>query len=133
MHGMPVTEMIVGISAGVLMLTAFIYFLRLVEAWLLHRTLRDAISRDSALADGLLERVVRADSTGPGLHGDDRNGLVLVAFGIAIAGFALIVNDPEWQRYGIGAALFPALVGIALLARHIWLRRTLERDVAARS
>ena len=58
---------------------------------------------------------------------------MLIAIGVAIAGFALIVNEPEWLRYGIGASLFPALVGGALLARHIWLRRTLERDVAAAS
>jgi hypothetical protein len=129
---MPVTEMIIGISAGLFMLTGFIYFLRLVQAWLLHRTLRDAIQRDSALAGGLIERL-DGSSRGQALGGDDRNGLVLIAIGVAIAGFAMIVNEPEWLRYGIGASLFPILVGGALLARHIWLRRVLERGIAAGS
>jgi hypothetical protein len=129
---MPVTEMIVGIAGGLFLLTAFLYFLRLVQAWLLHRTLRDAISRDSALAEGLLDRIAHSNSSEEQLSGDDRNGLVLIALGLAIAGFALIVNDPEWQRHGLGAALFPLLVGTALLGRHLWLRRIRGRDVAPR-
>jgi hypothetical protein len=123
MDAMPVTQMIVGITGGLLLLTAFVYFLRLVQAWLLHRTLRDAISRDSATAEGLLDRIAQSDSAKEHLGGDDRNGLVLIALGIAIAGFALVVNDAEWLRYGIGAALFPLLVGAVLLGRHVWLRR----------
>jgi hypothetical protein len=128
---MPVTEMIVGISGGLFLLVAFVYLLRLVQAWLLHRTLRDAIARDSALAEGLVERIDGRDRSNQQMQGDDRNGLVLIAIGLALAGFALIVNEPEWQRYGLGGALFPGLVGLALLARHVWLRRTLERDLAA--
>ena len=130
---MPVTEMITGISAGLIMLTAFVFFLRLIQAWMLHRTLNKAIQSGSSLAPALVERL---DGRNPGseeLRGDDRNGLVLIAIGVALAGCALIVNDPQWLRYGIGGALFPTLVGIALVARHVWLRRTLERDVAAGS
>lgn len=123
MNAMPVTEMIVGIAGGLFLLTAFLYFLRFVQAWLLHRTLRDAISRDSALAEGLLGRIAQSDSANAQLGGDDRNGLVLIALGIAIAGFALVVNEPQWLRYAIGAALFPLLVGAVLLGRHVWLRR----------
>jgi hypothetical protein len=130
---MPVTEMIAGIAAGVFLLIAFVYFLRLVQAWLLHRTLREAISRDSALAKELIEKIGGVDPNELDAAGDDRTGLVLIAIGVAIAGFALIVNDTDWLRYGMGAALFPILVGAALLARHLWLRRKLDRDVAARS
>jgi hypothetical protein len=71
----------------------------------------------------LLDRIAQSDSAKEHLGGDDRNGLVLIALGIAIAGFALVVNDAEWLRYGIGAALFPLLVGAVLLGRHVWLRR----------
>lgn len=128
---MPVTEMIVGISAGLFMLAAFIFFLRLIQAWLLHRTLREAIGRDSPLAGGLIDRIGQGEWTAPQQSTDDRTGLVLVALGIAIAGFAFIAGEPEWARYVTGAALFPTLVGLALLARHVWLRRAAERDLAA--
>jgi hypothetical protein len=129
MNAMPVTEMIVGISGGLFMLTAFIYLLRLMQAWMLHRTLRDAINRDSSIAAGLVERIDRG-RPGQSVSDDDRSGLVLLAAGSALIGFSLIVGDPEWARYGIGAALFPLLIGLALVARHIWLRRTLEHDLA---
>lgn len=128
---MPVTEMIVGISAGLFFLTAFIYFLRLVQAWFLHRTLNKAIERDSSVVTGLVERIDGRQARQAGTGSDDRNGLVLVAAGIALAGFSLIVGDPEWERHGVGAALFPLLIGAALLIRHFWLRRTLEHDLAS--
>ena len=47
---MPVTEMIVGMSAGLFFLVGFVFFLRLLQAWLLHRTVRKAIERDSPMA-----------------------------------------------------------------------------------
>ena len=131
-----IAEVIAIVAIALCMLTAFIYFLKLLQAWLLHRTLRDAIQRDSAIAGELVDKIDRSDSTDLGrqrLGSDDRNGLVLVAVGLALFGFAMVVNDPEWIRYGIGAALFPLLVGLALLARHFWLSRVLEREVAARA
>lgn len=130
---MPVTEMIVGLSAGLFFLLAFIFFLRLLQAWLLHRTLREAISKDSAHAGMLVDRIGRNDFGGPRADpgADDRTGMVLVALGIALAGFSMIVGDPEWLRYGLGAALFPGLVGAALLIRHQSQSRSAEPDVAA--
>jgi hypothetical protein len=129
---MPVTEMLVIIGVTGFILSGFFFFLRLIQAWMLHRTLRDAITRDSAVAESLIDRLERGDQRRFELAGDDRNGLVLLAIGVAIAGFALIVNEPEWLRYQLGAALFPTLVGGALLARHFWLRRHSDRhDVAA--
>ena len=47
------------------------------------------------------------------------------------AGFSLVVGDPQWLRYGLGGALFPILVGAALLVRHTIVRRTDERGLAA--
>ena len=127
---MPVTEMIVGVAAGLFMLTGFVFFLRLIQAWLTHRTIREAIARDSAIAPQLLESIDQRNPAERALGGDDRNGLVLIAIGIALIGMSLIVGDPEWERYGLGAALFPTLVGLALIGRHLWLSRQLERDVA---
>jgi hypothetical protein len=97
---------------------------------MLHRTLRDAIKNDSAHAGVLADRIGRDDLPRAGTGNDDRTGLVLVAVGVAMAGFSLIVSDPEWLRYGLGAALFPALVGAALLLRHRLQSRSAEPDVA---
>jgi hypothetical protein len=130
---MPVTEMIAMTSVGLFFLLGFIYFLRLIQAWMLHRSLREAIKRDSAHAGLLVDRIGRGDLSGPRLESgtDDRTGLVLVAIGIAVAGFSLIANEQDWLRLGLGAALFPTLVGGALLLRHYLLRRSAEPDVAA--
>jgi hypothetical protein len=124
-------ERISDLTAGFMMLVAFIYFLRLMQAWLLHRTLRRAIDRDSALAPTLVERIGGGDIGAPPVSSgnDDRTGLILVAAGLALGGFSLVVGDPEWLRYGLGGALFPLLVGAALLVRHYVLRRT--ADLAA--
>jgi len=128
-----ITDMITGISAGLLMLVGFVYFLRLLQAWMLHRTLRDAINRDSPMAGSLVDRIGSGDLSAPRLRrgSDDRTGLVLTALGIALGGFSLVVGDPEWVRYGLGAALFPLLVGAALLIRHYVLPRSDEADIAA--
>lgn len=125
---MPVTEMIVGLGVGLFFLLGFIFLLRLIQAWLLHRTLRDAIKRDSAHAGMLVDRLGRADLAEAARDSgtDDRTGLVLLAVGIALAGFSLIVGESEWLRYGLGAALFPSLVGAALLIRHRLLSRSAE-------
>jgi hypothetical protein len=130
---MPATEMIAISSIGLFFLLGFIYFLRLIQAWMLHRSLRDAIKRDSAHVGLLVDRIGRGDLGGPRVDGgtDDRTGLVLVAIGIAIAGFSLIANQQDWLRLGLGAALFPTLVGAALLLRHYLLRRAAEPDIAA--
>jgi len=128
-----IAETIGIIGVSLCMLTAFVYFLKLIQAWMLHRTLRNAIDRDSSVVGDLVDKIDRSDWADPGrqrLGSDDRNGLVLVAIGLAAFGFSLVVDDPEWLRYGIGAALFPLLVGLALLARHFWLSRVLERDLA---
>lgn len=130
---MPVTEMITMSAIGLFLLLGFIYFLRLIQAWLLHRSLREAIKRDSAHAERLVDRIGRGDLDRIEAGTDDRTGLVLVAIGIAIAGFTLLANQQDWLRLGLGAALFPTLVGAALLLRHYLVRRAAEPDVAAGS
>ncbi|MET1109944.1 MAG: hypothetical protein ABWX67_00310 [Allosphingosinicella sp.] len=130
---MPVTEMIVAVSVGIFFFLGFVFLVRLLQAWMLHRTLREAISRDSAQAALLAERIGRSDPGGPGadLGADDRTGLILLALGAALAGFSMIVGEAEWLRYGLGAALFPALVGAALLLRHRLRSRSAGPDDAA--
>ena len=130
---MPVTEMVIGVAIALCFLLGFIYLLRFFQAWLLHRTLRDALSRNSAEAGDLVDRIGRGDLGGGRAEpaADDRTGLVLIALAAALAGFSLIAGDPEWVRYGLGGALFPGLVGAALLIRHFLRRRSGEPDVAA--
>ncbi|HYD37490.1 MAG TPA: hypothetical protein VEA60_07745 [Allosphingosinicella sp.] len=119
-------------AIGLFFLLGFIYLLRLIQAWLLHRSLREAISRDSVHAGMLVDRIGKGELGGPrGDRGsDDRTGMVLIAIALAIAGFSLIANQQDWLRLGLGAALFPGLVGAALLLRHYLLRRSAEPDVA---
>jgi hypothetical protein len=130
---MPVTEMITMTAMGLFLLLGFIYLLRLFQAWLLHRSLREAIRKDSVHAGMLVDRIGRGDLGGLRVEAgtDDRTGLVLVAIGIAVAGFSLIANQQDWLRLGLGAALFPTLVGAALLLRHYLVRRAAEPDIAA--
>ena len=126
---MPVTEMITMSAIGLFILLGFIYFMRLIQAWMLHRSLREAIKKDSAHAELLVDRIGRGDLDRAEAGTDDRTGMVLVAIGIAIAGFSLIANQQDWLRLGLGAALFPTLVGAALLLRHYLLRRAAGPDV----
>ena len=84
------------------------------------------MSRDSNLTPELLDRI---DEEKPASgNGDDRIGVVLVAIGLAVLGYGLITGDPDDIRNMAGIALFPLLVGGALLGRHIVLRRS--RDAA---
>jgi hypothetical protein len=89
---------------------------RIIQAWMIHRSLRAAIATDRKLAEDLAAKLdivgQRADP-----RSDDRAGLVLVAIGLATAGYGLIVDDTSLRQL-LGAALFPLLVGAALLLRH---------------
>jgi hypothetical protein len=129
---MPVTEMVVGISAGLFFLTGFVFFLRLLQTWLLHRTLRKAIEKDSGVAAGLVDQIGGPDMSAATEGSDDRTGLILIAIGVATAGYTLVVGDYSWMRHGLGASLFPILIGAALLARHFWARQSADRDLAPR-
>ena len=128
---MPVTEMIVGISGGLFVLIGFVFLVRLGQAWFLHRTLREAIGRDSPIAADLVEKIDKVAMRGPPTQSDDRSGLVLIALGVAMAGFSIIADEASWARFGVGAALFPFLVGVVLLGRHLWLRRASRRGLDA--
>lgn len=118
---------------GLLLLVAFIYLLKLVEAWLLHRSVRAAIQRDSSVATDLLGWLEANEARIARQRGDDRAGLLLIAIGAALVGFTLVVDDPRWLRYGVGSALFPIFTGIVLVARHIWIRRSAGRAGADES
>ena len=63
--------------------------------------------------------------------GDDRIALVLIAIGVAIAGFGLIQGAENAIRMTLGAALFPLLVGVALLVNRMLQKRALAGEQAA--
>jgi Flp pilus assembly protein TadB len=96
---------------------------RLARASMQHRTIREAISRDSDSVTALLATVDQDQQQQPSGTNDERTGFVLVALGAAVFLYSLIQNDPELIRTVGGAAAFPILVGAALLARFYVARR----------
>jgi hypothetical protein len=93
---------------------------RIIRASMLHRTVREALSRDGNLAPELLDRIEEQKTSG---LGDGRAGLVLVALAAALFAFGLIQGDPEDVRNLASIAVFPLFVGAALLGRIWFLRR----------
>jgi Flp pilus assembly protein TadB len=110
--------MVVMVAVTAAMLLAFIHVVRLASALLLHKTIRKAINRDPAKADELIARLGDPSSGGD----DDRFSTILISIGVAMIAATLVIGEPEWLRYGVAAALFPLLVGIAL-----WLRLFIQR------
>jgi hypothetical protein len=100
------------------------HFGRLYRTSVQHKTIREAISRDSASVPALLAGI---EEPQPGTANDDRTGIVLIALAFALFFFGLIQGDPDDIRNMSGAALFPGLVGIALLLR-FWFARRRDRQ-----
>lgn len=118
------------ITMVALFVIGFFLLARLLHAWMLHRSIRRALDAKSDTALAMIDKLNKPYEhlgvrTGDA-PGDDRNGLVLLAIGLAMAGFGLIQGHEQMIRVSAGAALFPAFVGIALL-----YRRRLARGVAA--
>ena len=93
---------------------------RLLRAWMQHKTIREALSRDSSEVPALLAGIEQSQPSG---SSDDRTAFVLIALALALFLFGVIQGDPDDIRTMGGAALFPGLVGAALLARHYLVRR----------
>lgn len=111
---------------------------RLLHAWMLHRSIRRALEAKSDAVSPLIDKLNKPyehlgwqgdKETVSG--GDDRNALVLLAIGLAMAGFGLIQGHEELIRISAGAALFPAFVGIALLVRRRPARAAAAEERAA--
>ena len=94
---------------------------RLWRAAMQHKTIREAISRDSTAVPALLAGVELEQR--PSGTNDDRTAIVLIALGLALFLFGLIQGDPDDLRNMGGAALFPTLVGVALLIRYYFARK----------
>ncbi|WP_326913843.1 hypothetical protein [Sphingopyxis chilensis] len=137
----PPTTELVAVSEGffrllenVTMVALFVVGLfllaRLLHAWMLHRSIRRALDAKSDAVSPLIDKLNKPyehlGGQSPDTPGDDRNALVLLAMGLAMAGFGLIQGHEQLIRTSAGAALFPVFVGIALL-----VRRRLARAAAA--
>jgi len=109
------------LTTGAVLISA--HAARLLRTMVLHKTIREAISRDSPSVPELLKGV---EEQQPGSLNDDRTGIVLIALAAALFLFGLFHGDPDDLRNLGGASLFPAFVGAALLIRYRWARR---RDV----
>ena len=120
------------ITMVALFVVGFFLLARLLHAWMLHRSIRRALEAKSDAVSPLIDKLNKPyehlgpQGAGEPAGGDDRNALVLLAIGLAMAGFGLIQGNEQLIRISSGAALFPAFVGIALL-----VRRRLARAAAA--
>ncbi len=118
------------ITMVALFVVGFFLLARLLHAWMLHRSIRRALEAKSDAVSPLIDKLNKPyehiGGQSPDTPGDDRNALVLLAIGLAMAGFGLIQGNEQLIRISAGAALFPAFVGIALL-----VRRRLARAAAA--
>lgn len=122
---MPVTEMIIGMAAGLFMLVAFIAALRLIATVVRQGTLRRAIDKDPGSVERVIEQLREPESQG---LSDDRTGVILVAIGLALVAASLTAGDTGgWSDYGVGAAMFPLFVGAAMWARHALVERARRR------
>jgi hypothetical protein len=115
-------DIVAFIAVAVAVVVGLVQIGRVLRAMMLHRTVREALSRDTALAPSLLDRLDEPRSAGAAF-GDDRIGLVLLAIGFAAIGFALIQGSPDTIKNVSGMALFPLFVGAVLLGRFIWNAR----------
>jgi hypothetical protein len=111
----------IALVTGIVLL--FNQLARMLRNAAMHKTIRDAIGRDSSAVP---ELIAKMDEDQPAMKGagDERSGVVLIALAVALAGYALIAApDAEDLRNIAGLALFPALVGFALIGHAAWARR----------
>ena len=94
---------------------------RLWRAGMLHKTIREAISRDNPAVTELVAGVEEEQT--PAGANDDRTALVLIALGLALLLFSALQGSEDALRQMGGASVFPIFVGIALLIRQYLVRK----------
>jgi hypothetical protein len=111
---------------------------RIIHAFMIHRSVRKAIEAKSGDAGALIDKLnkpyeLAGDEVKRPRAGDDRLALVLIAIGFAIIGFGLVHGEEDVIRGTAGGALFPLLVGAALvISRRLQKRELAEEQAAAR-
>ena len=96
---------------------------RLWRAGMLHKTIREAISRDSPAVSEMLAGIEQEQQQRPAGANDDRTALVLIGLGLALLLFAALQNSEDMLRQVGGASAFPIFVGAALLLRQYLVRK----------
>ena len=119
MKDLDVVLVVAAITTGAVLVA--IQLGRLWRAGMLHKTIREAISRDNASVGELLAGVDEQQK--PAGANDDRTAFVLIALGLALLLFSALQNSEDMLRQMGGASVFPIFVGIALLLRQHLLRR----------
>jgi hypothetical protein len=120
------------IAPAIVILVGFIHVLRLLNSWILHQTIRKSIEAKSPDANALIDKINQPFAGPKGeMPDDDRNGLVLVAIGLAIFGLGFALGGEQNIRIAIGACLFPLFVGIALLVRRYLVKREIDKESGA--
>jgi uncharacterized membrane protein YqjE len=102
---------------------AVIQLARLWRTAMQQKTIREALSRDSAALPALLEGLETEQRKAPAGANDDRTALVLIALGLATLLSGAIYASPDDFRAMASVAVFPILVGAALLLRYWLVRR----------
>jgi hypothetical protein len=102
------------------LVTAFVagQIFKTLRTYAAQKTLREAITRGVTITP---EMLVESEKTAEPGANDLRNGMVLIALALAIAGFGLIEGGSSINET-LGISLFPLFVGIALLLRLRLLR-----------
>lgn len=114
-------DIVAFIAIAVAVMVGMVQLGRVLRTMMLHKTVREALTRDNALGPALLDKLDEPKSSAG--FGDDRIGLVLLAIGFALVGFALIQGSQDTIKNMSGMALFPLFVGAVLLGRFVWNRR----------
>ncbi len=102
------------ITIGAVVAFVSAQLLRTLRMHMTHKTLREAVKKGTSVAPELLMDAERSPEAG---SNDLRNGMVLIALALAIAGFGLIQGSTDAIKATAGASLFPLFVGMALLLR----------------
>jgi len=124
---MPATEMIVMVAIVAALALVAIQLFRLAATAIRHKTVRRAIERDPAAAEAVIAELRMPEAS----RGDDRLGLILLALGIATLAASFTAGETGgWTDYGVGAAMFPLIVGAALMLRHYVIERAKRRGNA---
>ena len=113
-------DIIIAIAIATVFVTFFIQVGRIMRVYAMHKTVREALSRNSDLTPDLLDRIEQDKRIS---FGDGRIGIVLVAIAAALIIFGLIEGDSNGIRETFQIALFPLFVGAALLGRLWYLKR----------
>lgn len=124
MKDLDVVLVICAVTVGAVLIV--IQLGRLWRTGMLHKTIREAISRDSPAVSEMLAGVDEQQK--PAGANDDRTALVLIGLGLALLLFAALQNSEDMLRQVGGASVFPIFVGAALLLRQYLVRK---RDGAA--